>query len=277
MSDTHFGRQELLFAKEGQDRIAATSVAIVGLGGNGTPVAQDLAHLGTQNFVLIEPGRFKESSKNRYIGHRHDDPIGSRKVDIAKRMILAVNPNADVRVIPDPLEFAEARRALADVDLVFGCLDNEGSRFALNTICAEYDKRLIDVATEILLGENDEPLRYGGRVFVLWDRPGCLVCCDVLDMEEVAWELASPEERINREAIYGMRPENLNGSGPSVVTLNGVLSSIATTEFMVGVTGLRSPVRLTTYRADLGKFTVSKDVPKQGCFTCALATAKRTS
>jgi hypothetical protein len=268
MTDTRFGRQELLFGKEGQELIAATPVAITGVGGNGTQVAQDLAHLGTQKFVLIEPGRFKESGRNRYIGHRHDDPTGTHKLDIAKRMIWSVNPDAEITAIPHPLESAESRDALAGVDVVFGCLDNEGPRFTLNEICAEHRKRLIDVATEILPGQNGEPLRYGGRVFVLWDRPGCLVCCDVLDMQEVAWQLAGPEERKNREAIYGLRPENLDGSGPSVVTLNGVMSSIATTEFMVAITGLRAPVRLCTYRGDLGKFLVSKDALKPRCFTC---------
>jgi hypothetical protein len=273
MSDTQFGRQELLFGKDGQEKIAETSVAIVGVGGNGTQVAQDLAHLGTQKFLLIEPGRFKQSSRNRYIGHRHDDPIGVPKIAIAQRMIWAINPNAEITAIAHPLESPEARAALGRVDVVFGCLDNEGPRFTLNKMCAELQRRLIDVATEILPEKDGEPLRYGGRVFVLWERPGCLVCCDVLDMDEVGWQLEGPEELKNREAIYGLRPRSLNGSGPSVVTLNGIMSSIATTEFMLGVVGLRNPVRLTTYRADLGKFTVSKDVPKPGCFTCAVAMA----
>ena len=90
-------------------------------------------------------------------------------------------------------------------------------------------------------------------------------------MQEVRWQLASPEERANIESIYGVRDESADGSGPSVVTLNGVLSSIATTEFMAAVTGLRTPIRLTTYRADLGRFQISKDAPKADCYTCSLA------
>jgi hypothetical protein len=270
--DQRFARQEALFGRAGQERIEATSVAIVGLGGNGTQVAQNLVHLGTRKFILIEPGDLKNSSKNRYIGHRHDDPVpGTTKLEIAERMIRAISPNAEVVPIKHPLEHEGALAAIANADVVFGCLDDDGPRFLLNDVCAARRKRLIDVATEIIPGTNTEPVRYGGRVFVIWERPGCLVCCNQLDMNEVGLYLASPEERKNREDIYGIRRQDPNGSGPSVVTLNGVVSSLASTEFMVGVTGLRTPARLSVYRADLGRITTSMDTPAAQCFTCATA------
>jgi hypothetical protein len=271
-NESRFARQELLFGREGQRKIEATSVAIVGVGGTGTQVAQSLVHLGTQKFTLIEPGALKGTSKNRYIGHRHSDPIpGTSKLKIAKRMIRAVSPDAEITPVPRPLDSKQARKAIAGVDVVFGCVDEEGPRFTLNNLCAELGKRFIDVATEVILGSAGERVRYGGRVFVYWGRPGCLICCDVLDMDEARKQVAGAEERSNRDAIYGVHPENLNGSGPSVVTLNGVIASIAATEFMLAVTGLRPPVRLTVYRADLGRFTVCRDEPSPGCYTCESA------
>jgi hypothetical protein len=269
MSDTAFGRQELLFGREGQEKIMATGVAIVGVGGLGTRVLQDLAFLGVERYALVEPGELKRSSRNRYIGFRHGDPIpGTPKLSIAERMVRDLNPEAKVTSIDEAFPSERAVNALKEVDVVFGCLDKEGVRFKLNKICAELGKRYVDVATEIHPQEEGVPIRYGGRVFVRWDTPGCLACCDVLDMEEVDWDLASPEERANRERIYGVRAEGEHGSGPSVVTLNGVVASIATTEFMVAVTGLRSPARLTTYRGDKGVVTLSKDQPKPNCLIC---------
>jgi hypothetical protein len=261
-----------LFGREGQQKIAAASIAIVGVGGIGTRVIQDTVLLGGRRFVLIEPGELKESSKNRYVGHLHDDPVpGTPKLRIGERIIRAVSPDAEVTRVPMRLESPEGIAAIETADVVFGCLDNEGARFSLNEVCAKQGKRLIDIATEIIPPERDEPLRYGGRVFVLWDRPGCLCCCGVLDMEEVQRDLASPEELLSREAIYGLDRKRLGGTDPSVATLNGVMASIAATEFMVAVTGLRLPVRLTVYRADLGKFTTSLDKPRAGCYTCATA------
>ena len=268
--DQRFTRQESLFGRVGQERIEATSVAIVGLGGNGTQIAQNLVHLGTRKFILVEPGELKNSSKNRYIGHRHDDPVpGTAKLSVAERMIRAVSPEAELTLVKYPLESEQAQAAISNADVVFGCLDDDGPRFLLNELCAANRKRLIDVATEIIPGSEREPLRYGGRIFIVWERPGCLACCDQLDMNEVGLYLASPEERKNREDIYGLRRQNPDGSGPSVVTLNGVVSSIAATEFMAGVTGLRLPVRLSVYRADLGRVTTSMDMPAKHCFTCA--------
>ena len=267
-NEGRFLRQEALFGKEGQEKIGSTHVAIVGVGGIGTHEVQQLPLLGTQEFTLIEPQELDETNKNRYVGHRHDDPIpGTAKLEIARRTILAVNPEAVIHCVPFPIEAGEAEDALSKVDVVFGCLDHEAPRFHLNELAASLGKPLIDAATEIFPGEV---IRYGGRVFVCWNRPGCLVCCNVLDMEEVNAQLGSEEERANRRRVYGIELDG-GGSGPSVVSLNGTIASIAITEFMVAITGLRSPVRLTTYYGEQGRFTKSLDAPKPGCYTCQLA------
>jgi molybdopterin/thiamine biosynthesis adenylyltransferase len=194
------------------------------------------------------------------------------KLAIAERMIRSISPAAEILGIDKRVEANESLDVLKRADVVFGCLDDEGPRFMLNSVCAEYGKRLIDVATEIIPARNGEPVRYGGRVFVLWERPGCLVCCDLIDMEEAKRQLASSAEQENRRSVYGVNREDLNGVGPSVAPLNGTIASIATTEFLLAITGLRHPIRLTTYRADLGRFTVAKDSPRQGCYTCLSAT-----
>lgn len=263
-SDSRFGRHELFFGEIGQARLRQTHVAICGVGGIGSHVVQQLALLGTVNFTLIEPQELDESNKNRFVGHRHDDPIpGTSKLNIAERMIRAVTPDATISSIPHPLEHEEAVAAVRDADVVIGCLDHEGPRFRLNELTARNRQPFIDAATEVHPGEA---IRYGGRVFVAWKRPGCLVCCGVLDMDE----FESPEQRVNRLSVYGL--EAVEGEpSPSVVTLNGVIASIATTEFMVAVTGLRQPTRHTTYYAEQGRFTRSLDPRSENCYTCSLA------
>jgi hypothetical protein len=78
----------------------------------------------------------------------------------------------------------------------------------------------------------------------------------------------SPKERAADERIYGVKRELLGGAGPAVVSINGVVASLAVTEFLALVTGLRDPFGKLTYRADLGTVTRSNDKPAAGCYYC---------
>ena len=166
--------------------------------------------------------------------------------------------------IPHPLRSAEAFEAIVDTDYVFGCLDNEGSRLVLNEFCAVYSKPYFDLSSEIIPGN---PPIYGGRICIAWDGHGCLICFQDLDIAEAQADLESPDNRLNREALYGVPRLALGQAGPSVVSINGVIASLAVTEFMVGVTGIRPPKRFITYRADLVKLTFRED-PAADCYYC---------
>lgn len=112
-----------------------------------------------------------------------------------------------------------------------------------------------------------ESLWYGGRV-ILCAGSGCLVCLQLLDQEQIALDQMDQHERQADERIYGVARGALRGPGPSVVSVNGAVASLAVTEFMVHITGLRAPVAQLTYRADLGTVTKSLDQPAEGCYYC---------
>ena len=57
----------------------------------------------------------------------------------------------------------------------------------------------------------------------------------------------SDEQREQRDRSYGLTPEEAGDSGPSVVTINGVVASLACTEALMYLTGLRAPARQLTY------------------------------
>lgn len=264
---SRFDRQIALFGAEGQQLIEGASVAIVGVGGLGTHVVQQLALLGVRQFTLIDPQELDETNRNRYIGARHDDPVpGTWKVDIGERLVRAVEPEAEVVKVRAQLQTRKAYEALSAADVIFGCVDLESLRFILNHYSVCLGKRMIDAATGVVV---DGGIQYGGQLFVMWEPPGCMVCCGSIDMSDVNRELASPEDQANRESVYGVEASLLGDSGPSVVSLNGTIASMAVTEFMVGITGLRPPLRALTYRADTLKFGVSAKAGGD-CFTCSL-------
>ena len=75
MNNTRFDRNILFFGKEGQKRLSNASVAVVGVGGLGTHVVQQLALLGVGGLVLIDSEELDDTNRNRYVGVRHDDPV----------------------------------------------------------------------------------------------------------------------------------------------------------------------------------------------------------
>jgi len=123
----------------------------------------------------------------------------------------------------------------------------------------------MDLATEIVPGDDDEELVYGGRIVFSHDGKGCLVCLGIIDPAELAREQMSPEQRAERDRLYGLNPDEVGDSGPSVVTINGVVASLACTEALMFLTGLREPARQLTY---LGHNSVVRKNSTEGRVDC---------
>lgn len=254
------------FGREGQDRLSAAQVVVVRCGGLGTHVVQQLAYLGVQDFSLVDHEDLAETNRNRYVTAWASDPVpGSPKVELAQRLIRLINRSARVVAIHSELRSRAAFDAVMAAEYVFGCLDNDGARLVLTELCAAYRRPYLDLATEIVPGER--PV-YGGRVFAAWGDNGCLVCRQQLDLTEAREDLEDDAARRDRAHLFGVLPDALGSSGPSVVSINGVVASLAVTEFSVAVAGLRRPHTLLTYRADLGRVTVTRDAAPPDCYYC---------
>jgi molybdopterin-synthase adenylyltransferase len=267
MSDGgRFSRNEGLIGAEGQAKIASTIVAIVGLGGLGSHIAQQLAYLGVRVFFLIDFDTVTESSLNRLIGAVEDDVTNKTlKVDVAKRMILGIASSASVTTVSRKLTDPEAQAAIAAAHVVFGCLDHDRHRIELLETCAGASVRYFDLATDVV---GDDQSIYGGRV-VFCDGTRCLVCLpELIDQQDLAFSGLSEAQKDADRRIYGVSRDALSGTGPSVVSINGVVASLAVTEFMVAVTELRLPIGQLTYRADRGVVTRSVDAGSPDCYYC---------
>jgi len=229
-------------------------------------VIQQLALLGVGGIFPIDREELDETNRNRYIGAYHEDPIpGSLKVDLTERMVHQIDPTIEVMKVADSFISVAGYDSIKAGHVVFGCLDSEGARVVLTEICSAYAKTYIDLASDILPGD---PPEYGGRVCVSREGQSCLSCLNVIDQKEAGRELGGEIERQNRQAIYGVDRDELASSGPSVVSINGVVASLAVTEFMLLVTGIREPYRLQNYNGRLGRVTRNIDKPAEGCWYC---------
>lgn len=266
-NEARYDRQVRLFGVEGQEAIEATQIAIVGLGGLGSHILQQLAYLGGRDFLLIDDDRVSESNLNRLIGAVPEDVRAGRlKVQVGGDLVEDIAPEANVETIDDIFISEEGFELLRTVDVVFGAVDNETSRLVLNEFCQAYDIRYVDTATDVDL--RGAGAGYGGRVMVSAGGGGCLSCFGLLDQEALDVEQATERELRHREEIYGVEAEALNARGPSVVSVNGVVASLAVTEFMNLVTGLRDPQRHLTYNGSLGVVSLTADREVETCYYC---------
>src|SRR6185437_4592614 len=268
-------RNEDFFGEVGQEKIRNATITIVGLGGVGGHVVQQTALLGVSSHHVVDAETFEETNRNRYVTARATDIVpGTRKVDIAERLILEIDPSINVNKIADSLISEQAFNAVIESDYVFGCVDSEGTRLVLTELCAAYNRPYIDISSDINLEEK--PI-YDGRVCTSVGGNSCLVCLGQLDMQEAQEELGGLAARKLREAIYGINKNQLGRSGPSVVSINGVVASFGVTEFMLHITGVREMLPLLTYRGDMGKVLSVRTCHRQIATTAKVFSARVTT
>ena len=125
------------------DVLRALTVGIVGLGGGGSHVAQQLAHVGVGGFVVVDPDSITETNLNRLVGGtRADVAANAPKVDISERVIKAVNPAA--RVLKRGCMWQVADDALKQCDIVIAGLDNVRAKHELDAFTRRFMIPLID-------------------------------------------------------------------------------------------------------------------------------------
>ncbi len=116
---------------DGQEKLLASRVMVVGLGGLGSPVALYLAASGVGNLVLVDDDRVELSNLQRQIAHS-SDAIGQWKVESAKTSAQALNPGTEITTINTRLDEPQLRENLANTDVIVDCTDNLATRLMIN-------------------------------------------------------------------------------------------------------------------------------------------------
>lgn len=107
---------------EGQERLLAGRVLVVGAGGLGSPVALYLAAAGVGRLTLADADVVELSNLQRQIAHGEGD-LGRNKAQSARESALALNPGCRIETLTDHLEGESMAAAVADADVVLDCTD----------------------------------------------------------------------------------------------------------------------------------------------------------
>lgn len=204
-----FSRQSFLGAHS-EELLANLCVAIIGLGGGGSHIAQQLAHVGVGRYRLIDPDVIEASNLNRLVGGQQADVDNALpKVEIAARTIKSIRPWADVRTAKK--KWQEADQLLRDAQVIFGCVDGYQQRDYLETASRRFGVPYFDIGMDITkLGENN--FAVAGQMIMSLPGGPCMRCLGFL----------TPSRLAKEENKYGDA-----GINPQVVWTNALLASLA--------------------------------------------------
>lgn len=267
--DMTYDRQIRAFGDLGQRAMESLVICIVGLGGTGSLVAQQLAHLGVRRFILIDPDVVEHTNLNRVVGARSGD-VGRAKVHVAADMITRINPGATAEAVLGDIRDAEVQAELKHSDLVFCCTDSMASRAILNLAAYAYYVPCIDMGVGIG-AEQGKVKHIAGRVQFLSPGCACLVCTEKLDSNQVRQELMTKSQRAADPYITGAFVPQ-----PAVISVNSTVASAAVTMFLAATTGLPSNSRMLSYDGLTGAIRFLHLDPRPGCLVCSEAGAMGT-
>lgn len=257
-----FDRQVRLFGKAGQEKLCALLVAIVGLGGTGSVVAQQLAHLGVSRFLLVDPDQVEITNLNRLVGARSED-LGRNKVAVVSRHINGISPSSSVQELVADVLQASVQEELKAADFVFSCTDTHGSRALLQQLAYQYYIPCIDVGVSIT-SRDGRVERISGRTQMLSPGLACLACGNLLDSDAVRRDFMSESERSADPYFIGEGEPQ-----PAVVSLNSTVSSLAVTMFLGAVTGIPAAARYQNYDGIAGSVRPVHVPIDPNCVVCS--------
>lgn len=198
---------------DGQEKLLAARVLIIGAGGLGSPTALFLASAGVGRLTLCDGDTVDLTNLQRQI--LHDTPsIGLPKVVSGQRRLAQVNPEVEVVALAQRVAQAELDELVATHDLVLDCCDNFATRHAVNRACVAHQRPLVSGAA----------IRFDGQVAVFDARRADSPCYQCLFGEGQELE----ETRCATMGVFA--------------PLVGLVGSIQAAEAMKLITGAGTPL-----------------------------------
>lgn len=161
---------------EGQERLLAARVLVIGAGGLGSPSAYYLASAGVGTLVLADGDTVDLTNLQRQILH-HTGSVGQAKAESGRNTLARINPECKVVPLLERLLGTRLEEEVAAADVVLDCSDNFGTRHAVNRACVKFRKPLVSGAA----------IRFDGQVAVFDTRQAEAPCyhCLFPESEEV--------------------------------------------------------------------------------------------
>jgi len=235
--DRRYSRQGFL-GPHATSMLAGIRVGIVGVGGGGSHLCQQLAQLGVGDLTIFDPDIIEDTNLPRTVGATEQDVLDQRpKVDIAGRVAQSAHKAGTVH--PYRARWQERPEALRRCQVVIGAADTFTERRELEIACRRFLIPYIDIGMEVR-PSGRPTYRMAGQVIATIPGNPCMWCLNFLT-----------EDRLAEEA----RKYGAVGGRPQVIWANGVLASSAVglaVDLITGWSGQRRNGAYFTYDGNSG-------------------------
>lgn len=243
-----FDRQVRMFGDAGQAKLSNQKVAVIGAGGVGAMIVEQLTRMGIGEVIVIDDDRVEVTNLNRLVGSGPSDlrlrlkkylpflPIKPRfKVDIASRLARRSGSRSILRPITRSIIQKSAADLLADCDYIFLAADTAQARLVYNAAIHQYLIPGTQAGVKIQVDQAT-----GSVVDIsAWVRrtipgEGCLWCGNLISPKKLQEESLAEDQKRQQAYI-----ENEDGvHAPSVMMLNGIVASLAVDGYVERIIGI---------------------------------------
>lgn len=211
------------------DELRHLSVAVVGCGGIGSPLAEQLVRMGVARLLLVDRDRLDTPSNvRRVFGSKVADLKGPApyKIDPQTRHLRSLGLEVEIEACPEDVRTEPAFRKLLDADVVLCGTDTHGSRAVLNDLPSSYLLPVIDIGVRVGSRADGRLAGLAAELRILTPTTACLWCRGAINPATIRVENLPETERrdLQREGyVSGDDGE----PAPSVVALTVLASGMA--------------------------------------------------
>lgn len=236
-------RHAQLFGTGTTRRLREMSAAVIGCSGTGSPVIEQLARLGIGRLVLVDPDHVEEKNLNRILNARREDAYLKRpKVEVMARAIAAMGFGTELQIFQQDLATPDAIKAVAECDVVFGCMDGVEGRHLLNRLAAFYVLPYFDLGVRLEADGLGGIREACGAVHYIRPDGSTLQDRRVYTTEQLkAAGLRRTDPKAYRDQVRAGYIRGVDEDRPAVISINMQMASAAVNEFLA---------RLHPYRLD---------------------------
>lgn len=229
-----FDRNIRAFGEPIQRMIAMLRIGVVGCGGTGSAVAEQLVRLGARHLLLVDADTLSASNVTRVYGSTPED-VGRPKTDVLAAHLRRIADDLNCETVEGRCTSQRVAKSLASADLIFGCTDDNAGRLVLSRLCYWFLTPVIDMGVLLTSGIDGTLEGIHGRITVLTPGTACLLCRGRVDLARAAAETQAPEEHQRLEA-EGYAPA-LGNVEPAVVTFTTMTAALAVSELLERLVG----------------------------------------